>query len=211
MKYNVAFKHLEKITKNASGTRHVLKGIHHLDNQVQATDSYRLLKVVADKMNFDEHILDTKSQTEIDGKYPNTTQLADHSFYEGETIGLTVTDIKLIRDLIKVAKGMKFEMVVINTLSDYSRLEMTNKIQSNNTKELNETLEKINLSYKLSNHLHTEYNYNYLIDINYALEIFEFLVDTKKDTMIKLNNNNQPIHFLNDDYDYLVMPIRNTN
>lgn len=210
MKYNVAFKHLEKIAKSASQGRPILQGIHHVDNQVRATDAHRLLAAKVDKVKFKEHVLNPKTGKELDGAFPDTDQLTNGDRYDSKKILLNTMDIKLIRDMLKVAKTMKFELAVIKASDKKIVLETTVRRGSANFDEVNKTLEKLTLSYVLSENeanIEDEYCY-YPMNINYVLDAFEFMYDTQREAVIKLNGRMTPIHFVSEDYTYLILPVR---
>lgn len=212
MKYNLAYKHAEKIAKKAESGRTVLQGVYHNENNIQSTDSRRLLKVTVDKMNFEEHILHAKDNTEIEGKFPDTDKLHDLSGYNGETIELTVEEIKAIRDIIKVAKTMKFDFIEINSQGENVVLKSTLKLRQPEQSTDNQTLalHKSTLSFELLRKKQlNDVELETTLNIDYMLDVFDFLVETKDCTTLRLHQADvRPIQFVGKDYCYVVMPIR---
>lgn len=74
--YITFIKHAEKITKTASASRAVLKGVHHAKGgSLVVTDSHRLYLAKNAHSNELDEIVDPKTGRAIDGNYPDVSRL----------------------------------------------------------------------------------------------------------------------------------------
>ena len=47
-----------------------------------------------------------------------------------------------------------------------------------------------------------------ILNIDYMIDLLDFLYDTNSDTTLKIDSGIKPVHFINDDYTYLLLPMR---
>lgn len=78
MEYEKVLKHLKKITHTKEPSLKVspvLKGVYHKDNSVRATDKHRIIYAEINNAEFDEAVIDTKTNETITDRFPNTDNL----------------------------------------------------------------------------------------------------------------------------------------
>lgn len=74
--YVTFVKHAQKVTKTASASRPILKGVHHAeDGTLVVTDSRRLYLAKNAHANTLGEIIDPKTGAVIDGQYPDVSRL----------------------------------------------------------------------------------------------------------------------------------------
>lgn len=74
--YTTFIKHAEKVTKSASRSRPILKGVcHDVDGSVVATDSHRLYKLENGFKTDEKTVIEPKTGATIDGNYPDINRL----------------------------------------------------------------------------------------------------------------------------------------
>jgi DNA polymerase III sliding clamp (beta) subunit (PCNA family) len=74
--YVTFIKHAEKITKSASASRPILKGVHHAKGgTLMVTDSRRLYQAKNAHSNQLDEVVDPKTGRSIDGNYPDVSRL----------------------------------------------------------------------------------------------------------------------------------------
>lgn len=74
--YNKFMKHAENVTKAASETRPILKGVlHHQDGSLFVTDSHRLYKAQNVHSFIDERVINPSTGEQVEGAYPNIFRL----------------------------------------------------------------------------------------------------------------------------------------
>lgn len=202
MNYNKAFKHASVISKSASNSREILQGIKHHGKNIIATDSHRLLISTDSKVNFDEHIISSKTGDLIEGNFPDVSRLIDNDNYSIDYL-LEYEHIENIRKMLKAAKTMKFEMLNIVTYK-----ESDNIIFKAINTDPHSNLKKMNLSYTPFLSEIDKDEIIYRLNLNYMIDLFDFLYETKKETTIKIDSNIKPVHFTSNDYTYLILPIR---
>ncbi|NYV67602.1 hypothetical protein HYI36_20190 [Bacillus sp. Gen3] len=74
--YVTFMKHAEKVTKTASASRPILKGVFHSDDgSLIVTDSHRIYFAKNAHTNGAESVIDPKTGANIDGNYPDCSRL----------------------------------------------------------------------------------------------------------------------------------------
>lgn len=206
MNYNLAFKHVEKIAKKASNSRPVLTGIHHEDNRITATDSHRLLRAKIDKMEFETHIVSTKKGVDAGGsEYPKVDRIITDADDMDLKVVIDQSQISVIKHLLKTAKTLKFDFCVFKLSNGMIKIE----VDADKNNDVYNTLKDIELSLNLGELEAQGEDTTYTLNIDYLIDLFDFLNDTKKDTMLGLKESvTAPIQFTTADYDYIVVPIR---
>ena len=202
MNYNKGFKHVQKIAKNSSASRPVLQGIKHTESDIISTDGHRLLSFTDDKASFEDHLIHFKTGDIIEGVYPDISRLINNEDYSNE-INIKYEEIEILRKMFKSGKTLKYEYVILiykPNLIDF-------KLNVNDNKSL---LNKLDINYKLIyNEEKIQGEYEIILNLDYMIDLFDFLYDTGKDTVLKINDDTRPLHFTNNkDYTYLILPIR---
>jgi DNA polymerase III sliding clamp (beta) subunit (PCNA family) len=98
--YKVFMKHAEKVTKNASETRPVLKGVMHLENGTAVvTDSHRLYvaKSIHDRQ---EGAVITPAGKKVDGNYPDVFRIVPDSSYAKYSLQIEIKELLRAADMI---------------------------------------------------------------------------------------------------------------
>lgn len=86
-------KHAEKVTKAASASRPVLKGVHHAeDGSLAVTDSHRLYVAKNAHTNTAGDIIDPKTGGTIEGNYPDVSRLLPYISDAKYTVKLSVKE-----------------------------------------------------------------------------------------------------------------------
>ena len=187
-------KHFTQITKSKASHRPILKGIsyNHTKDQLEATDSHRLLTINANYNLSDSFVFNPLTLERIEGNYPNTERLIpevqDNSFRPGE----------VDTTMLKIIAAYKKENVSLE-LSDGS-LSIINA-KDNVIAVIPVTV----------NHNH-EYEKTY-INASYLHDALSFIADYGKEypyapinlTMI---SRVRPINFSNFEFNYIVTPVR---
>ena len=200
MNYNKGFKHVQKIAKNASPAREILQGIKHNESEIISTDSHRLLSFIDNKASFEDHIIHFKTGETIEGKYPDITNLIKNDDYTTE-ISITIEDIDLLRKMIKAGKTLKFDNVHLTKFKEYVEFKL---ITNDNFSNLNQ----LNMTYTIPYQISDNEVDPIILNLDYMIDLLDFLYDTNSDTTLKIDSNIKPVHFTNDDYTYLILPIR---
>ena len=186
-------KHFTQITKK-KGLRPILQGINynHLKDQLEATDSHRLLMINASYNLNESFVFNPLTLERIEGNYPNTERLIpetqDNLFRAGE----------VDTTMLKIIAAYKKENLSL-ALSDDS-LSISN--------------EKDNIIATIPvtvNHNH-EYEKTY-INASYLYDALSFVADYGKeypDARINLTmvTRVRPINFSNFEFNYIVTPVR---
>ena len=186
-------KHFTQITKK-KGLRPILQGINynHVKDQLEATDSHRLLMINASYKLNDSFVFNPLTLERIDGNYPNTERLIpevqDNLFRAGEVDA----------NMLKIIAAYKKENISLE-LSDGS-LSIINA-KDNVIAVIPVTI----------NHNH-EYEKTY-INASYLYDALSFIADYGKeypDARINLTmvTRVRPINFSNFEFNYIVTPIR---
>lgn len=200
MKYNTAIKHAAKVVSK-SDARPVLQGAYHKDSEIIATDGHRLIKVSIDKMKFEEHILNLKTDEIIEGIYPNTERLlADNFLY---TTSVLAEDLKVIKEILKLYKSLKADYIQIS----YMEKRLVLKGHWNDT-EVKEKHKALSVELEISNEVECKMDSNYYYDIKYFADMIDCLIDTKENAEFCFNSNKSPIEIRTEGLTYLLMPIR---
>ena len=187
-------KHFTQITKSKASHQPILKGIsyNHVKDQLEATDSHRLLMINANYNLNDSFVFNPLTLERIEGNYPNTERLIpevqDNSFRPGE----------VDTTMLKIIAAYKKENVSLE-LSDGS-LSIINA-KDNVIAVIPVTV----------NHTH-EYEKTY-IDASYLYDALSFIADYGKeypDARINLTmvTRVRPINFSNFEFNYIVTPVR---
>lgn len=206
MNYNLAFKHVEKIAKKSANIRPVLTGIHHKEDKITATDGHRLLRAKIDKMTFETHIVPTKKGVDPGGsEYPKVDNLIANVDDMYIKVVIDQSKINVIKHLLKTSKTLKFDFGVFKISNGIIKLE----VDASRNNDLYDTLKDTELSLNLGKIETQDEDKVYTLNIDYLIDLFDFLHDTKEDTLLGLKESvTTPIQFTTDDYDYIVVPIR---
>ena len=186
-------KHFTQITKKKD-IRPILAGINynHTKDQLEATDSHRLLTINASYNLSDSFVFNPLTLERIEGNYPNTERLIpevqDNLFRAGE----------VDTTLLKILAAYKKENVSLE-LSDGS-------LSISNEKDNIIALIPVTV-----NHNH-EYEKTY-INASYLYDALSFVADYGKeypDARINLTmvTRVRPINFSNFEFNYIVTPVR---
>ena len=186
-------KHFTQITKK-KGLRPILTGIsyNHTKDQLEATDSHRLLMMNANYNLNESFIFNPLTLERIEGNYPNTERLIpgvqDNLFRAGE----------VDTNMLKIIAAYKKENLSLE-LSDGS-------LSISNEKDNIIALIPITI-----NHNH-EYEKTY-INASYLYDALSFISDYGKeypDARINLTmvTRVRPINFSNFEFNYIVTPVR---
>ena len=200
MNYNKGFKHVQKIAKNASPGREILQGINHSGSDIISTDSHRLLSFTDNKANFEDHIIHFKTGEIIEGNYPDITNLIKNDDYSTE-ITIIMKDIDLLRKMIKAGKTIKFDNVQLTKFKEYVEFKL---ITNDNFSNLNQ----LNMTYAIPYQTFDNEIEPIILNIDYMIDLLDFLYDTNSDSTLKIDSGIKPVHFINEDYTYLILPIR---
>ena len=186
-------KHFAQITKKKD-IRPILAGINynHIKDQLEATDSHRLLMINANYNLNDSFIFNPLTLERIEGSYPNTERLIpevqDNLFRAGE----------VDTTLLKILAAYKKENLSLE-LSD-GAMSISNE-KDNIIATIPVTI----------NHSH-EYEKTY-INASYLYDALSFVADYGKeypDARINLTmvTRVRPINFSNFEFNYIVTPVR---
>ena len=200
MNYNKGFKHVQKIAKNASSAREILQGIKHSGSDIISTDSHRLLSFTDNKANFEDHIIHFKTGEIIEGSYPDITNLIKNDEYSTE-INVTFEDINILRKMIKAGKTIKFDNVHLTKSKENVEFKL---VSHDNFSNLNQ----LNMTYAIPYQTFDNEIEPIILNLDYMIDLLDFLYDTNSDTTLKIDSGIKPVHFTNVDYTYLILPIR---
>lgn len=186
-------KHFTQITKK-KGIKPILAGINynHVKDQLEATDSHRLLMINANYNLNESFIFNPLTLERIEGNYPNTERLIpevqDNLFRAGEVDS----------NMLKIIAAYKKENLSLE-LSDGS-------LSISNEKDNIIALIPVTI-----NHNH-EYEKTY-INASYLYDALSFISDYGKeypDARINLTmvTRVRPINFSNFEFNYVVTPVR---
>ena len=200
MNYNKGFKHVQKIAKKSSSSRPVLQGIKHTESDIISTDGHRLLSFTDDKASFEDHIIHFKTGEIIEGSYPDINNLIKNDDYSTE-ISITMKDIDLLRKMIKAGKTIKFDHVHLTKFKEYVEFKL---VTNDNFSNLNQ----LNMTYTIPYQISDNEIEPIILNIDYMIDLLDFLYDTNSDTTLKIDSGIKPVYFINEDYTYLLLPIR---
>ena len=186
-------KHFAQITKK-KGLRPILAGIHynHTKDQLEATDSHRLLTINANYNLNDSFVFNPLTLERIDGNYPNSERLIpevqDNLFRAGE----------VDTTLLKIIAAYKKENVSLE-LSDGS-LSISN--EKDNVIALIPVTINHNHEYEKT-HINASYLYDALLFVaDYGKEYPDARINL---TMV---SRVRPINFSSFEFNYIVTPVR---
>lgn len=200
--YATFVKHAEKVTKSASTSRPILKGVHHAENaNIYVTDSHRLY-ILENGFKTDTPFTNNPKTGElIEGNYPDCSRLLPYDDDAVETLNI---DVKQALEAVKVLAtaekkindGGKYALVKFSVGTD------SYIIQNGTTDGL------FNGSYKLS-----EYEGDGILDIyvnaQYLSEALALLVDSgEPNATLRLYTTNRPLTIKNSDTTVLILPVR---
>jgi hypothetical protein len=104
--YKIFMKHAEKVTKNASPTRPVLKGVKHLENGAAVvTDSFRLYVANGIHDRQDGAVI-TPAGKKVDGNYPDVTRIIPESSYAKYSLQIEVSEMLRAAGMIASVGGL---------------------------------------------------------------------------------------------------------
>lgn len=114
--YVTFLKHAQKVTKTASASRPILKGVYHApDGSLAVTDSHRLYFAKNAHSNAEPQTIDPKTGAVIDGNYPEVSRLIPESSSAKYTVRL---DVKQAIDAFKA-------LLAVNKLDTDAMYPMT--------------------------------------------------------------------------------------
>lgn len=204
MIYKKGITHLKRITDSArkKKCRQITYGVAHEGNEVFASDTHRLLKLDIDNMTFEKHVLDLKTEEEIPLEYPNITELFPEEYEI--MIALNQKEISEIKALLKSCKKMGTNLMIIDYQNDNWKIY---------PKENEENYETHSKRYTFSvvekNEIESEYTQTKMFNVDYLIDVFDFLRSTHKVTTLQMYENRfTPILFKGEDYKYILSPVR---
>jgi DNA polymerase III sliding clamp (beta) subunit (PCNA family) len=204
MIYKKGIKHLKRITDNARKLkgREITFGVAHEGSEVLASDAHRLLKLDIDRMNFEKHVLDLKTEDEIQLEYPDVNELFPE---ENEiTIALSSKEVSEIKALLKSCKNIGMKFMTIAYHDDNWTIYPKENEESNETFTISYTFSQVE-----KNEIDKDYIKTKAFNVNYLLDVFDFLGATKKETKLQMCENRfKPILFKGEDYKYILCPVR---
>ena len=186
-------KHFAQITKK-KGLRPILAGINynHVKDQLEATDSHRLLTITANYNLNDSFVFNPLTLERIEGNYPNTERL-----------------IPEVQDNLFRASEVDTNMLKI--IAAYKKENVSLELSEGSLSISNEKGNVIALIPVTINHNH-EYEKTY-INASYLHDALLFIADYGKeypDARINLTmvTRVRPINFSNFEFNYIVTPVR---
>ena len=186
-------KHFVQITKK-KGLRPILSGIsyNHTKDQLEATDSHRLLMINASYNLSESFVFDPQTLERIEGNYPNTERLIpetqDNLFRAGEV-----------------------DTTMLKVISVYKKENLSLELSDGSLSISNEEGNIIATIPVAINHSHG-YEKTY-INASYLYDALSFIADYGKeypDAPINLTmvSRVRPINFSNFEFNYIVTPVR---
>jgi len=199
--YKVFSKHAEKVAKNVTEARPVLKGVHHAENgTLTVTDTFRLYQ--ARNVNAPKGVLlDAVTGDELTevGNYPDTSNM--FSDPQATDVELTITNVtqakEVVKAMIMVGKvgGNKKERVAMRLVGKTAQLEGDPRVA---------------VTYEMEGE--ADPNVNMHFSANFLLEALEMLSDMKAEQVILHWHGNQRPFTLSpggtDDIRVLLLPWR---
>ena len=186
-------KHFVQITKK-KGLRPILAGIsyNHTKDQLEATDSHRLLTINANYNLNDSFVFNPLTLERIEGNYPNTERL-----------------IPVVQDNLFRAGEVDTNMLKI--IAAYKKENVSLELSGGSLSISNEKDNIITIIPVTVNHNH-EYEKTY-INASYLYDALSFIADYGKeypDARINLTmvSRVRPINFSNFEFNYIVTPVR---
>lgn len=186
-------KHFTQITKKKD-IRPILAGINynHVKDQLEATDSHRLLMINASYNLSESFIFNPLTLERIEGNYPNTERL-----------------IPEVQD--NLFRASEVDTNILKLIAVYKRENLSLELSDGSLSISNEKDNIIALIPVTVNHNH-EYEKTY-INASYLHDALSFIADYGKEYPTALINLTmvsrvRPINFSNVEFNYLVTPVR---
>ena len=187
-------KHFTQITKSKVSHQPILQGINynHLKDQLEATDSHRLLMINASYNLNESFVFNPLTLERIEGNYPNTERLIpevqDNLFRAGEV-----------------------DTTLLKIIAVYKKENLSLELSDGSLSIINAKDNIIALIPVTINHNH-EYEKTY-INASYLHDALSFIADYGKeypDARINLTmvTRVRPINFSNFEFNYIVTPVR---
>ena len=187
-------KHFTQITKSKASHQPILQGINynHLKDQLEATDSRRLLTINANYNLNDSLVFNPLTLERIEGNYPNTERL-----------------IPEVQDNLFRASEVDTNMLKI--IAAYKKENVSLELSDDSLSIINAKDNVIAVIPVTVNHNH-EYDKTY-INASYLHDALSFIADYGKeypDARINLTmvTRVRPINFSNFEFNYIVTPVR---
>ena len=186
-------KHFAQITKK-KGLRPILAGINynHVKDQLEATDSHRLLTINANYNLNDSFVFNPLTLERIEGNYPNTERL-----------------IPEVQD--NLFRASEVDTNILKLIAVYKKENLSLELSDGSLSISNEKDNIITIIPVTINHNH-EYEKTY-INASYLHDTLSFIADYGKeypDARISLTmvTRVRPINFSNFEFNYIVTPVR---
>ena len=186
-------KHFAQITKK-KGLRPILAGINynHVKDQLEATDSHRLLTINANYNLNDSFVFNPLTLERIEGNYPNTERL-----------------IPEVQD--NLFRASEVDTNILKLIAVYKKENLSLELSDGSLSISNEKDNIITIIPVTINHNH-EYEKTY-INASYLHDTLSFIADYGKeypDARINLTmvTRVRPINFSNFEFNYIVTPVR---
>ena len=187
-------KHFTQITKSKASHQPILKGIsyNHTKDQLEATDSHRLLTINANYNLNDSFVFNPLTLERIEGSYPNTERLIpevqDNLFRAGEV-----------------------DTTMLKIIAAYKKENLSLELSDGSLSIINAKDNVIAVIPVTVNHNH-EYEKTY-INASYLYDALSFVADYGKeypDARINLTmiSRVRPINFSNFEFNYIITPVR---
>lgn len=194
--YILFMKHAEKVSKTASSSRSVLKGVYHSNNgDLVVTDAHRMYLNKDGNHRKDGAVIDPKTGNEIEGKYPDTSRLIP-------TLDPLVNVTFEVITTLKAVKALKSCGQIESKRAIASLVKRENKIY------ISVGEERINASYELGTLEDGEMDDLHL-DIQYIVEALELFKEVGFTSVtMKTYGSMRPVILENEDLLALIMPIR---
>ena len=187
-------KHFTQITKSKASHQPILKGINynHVKDQLEATDSHRLLMINASYNLSDSFVFNPLTLERIEGNYPNTERL-----------------IPEVQD--NLFRASEVDTNILKLIAVYKKENLSLELSDGSLSISNEKDNIIALMPVTVNHNH-EYEKTY-INASYLYDALLFVADYGKeypDARINLTmvSRVRPINFSNFEFNYIVTPVR---
>ena len=201
--YTTFIKHSEKVMKNASASRPVLKGAHHsADGSVYVTDSTRLYKLTGATATNEPYTLDTKTGKHIDGNYPDCERLLPDS--DGALLVATITNVAdallYVKSLATIEKKQSdTKHATFRFTRDQSDNLIIEKLSTNPVSY------QFNISSELSGDVTPKIN----IQAQYIVDALALFKDAGEDDItFEYYGDMRPATLKSDDVTILLMPVR---
>lgn len=199
--YATFIKHAEKVTKTATNSRPILKGVYHAENgQVFVTDSYRLYRFNYGYSNGESFTSDIKTGKHIEGNYPDVSRIIP------ENDAQVTLDIDVAKTLV-VTKSLQTAAKALSDSKNYTLVQLEH-IDDNYLLTVGKLKNDFISSYKLAPYIgeaveSIAIQSQFLID---ALTLFKEAGETS--VTLKLYGQYRPITISSSDVTTLIVPVR---